>query len=90
MLCEAASWVDSLGTVMWEDGELDPAQTDADVAAGLFAIAERDAVVAGAIRFQLDDPLFWPDLPSGSSAFVHRVVVRRTFKGRGISTALLE
>ena len=90
MLCEAASWVDALGTVMWEDGELDPAHTDADVAAGLFAIAECHSVVAGAVRFQLDDPLFWPDLPSGASAFVHRLVVRRAFKGHGVSTALLE
>ena len=89
MLREAAAWVDALGTVMWENGELDPAQTHADVAAGLFAIADSDAVVAGAVRFQLDDPLFWPDLPPASSAFVHRLVVRRAFKGHGISTALL-
>jgi GNAT superfamily N-acetyltransferase len=89
MLCEAAIWVDALGTVMWEDGELDPAQTEADVAAGLFAIGESQSVVAGAVRFQLEDPLFWPDLPAGSSAFVHRLVVRRAFKGHGISTALL-
>ena len=46
--------------------------------------------VAGAIRFQLEDPLFWPDLPEGQSAFVHRLVVARTWKGQGVSQALLE
>lgn len=89
MLREAALWVDALGVVMWEEGELDPSHIAAEVEAGQFVVAEIGGDMAGAIRFQLDDPLFWPDLPPGRSAFVHRLVVRRAFKGRGISQALL-
>jgi ribosomal protein S18 acetylase RimI-like enzyme len=89
LLREAAEWVDALGVVMWEEGELDPSRIEAEVAAGQFAIAESDGAVAGAIRFQLEDPLFWPDLPAGRSAFVHRLVVARAFKSRGVSQALL-
>jgi GNAT superfamily N-acetyltransferase len=89
MLREAAAWVDALGVVMWEDGELEPWRTADEVGAGQFFIAERDGNIAGAVRFQLEDALFWPDLPPGDSAFVHRLVVRRHFKGCGISTALL-
>jgi GNAT superfamily N-acetyltransferase len=89
MLREAALWVDALGVVMWEEGELDPSHIAAEVEAGQFVVAEIGGDLAGAIRFQLDDPLFWPDLPPGRSAFVHRLVVRRAFKGRGISQALL-
>jgi GNAT superfamily N-acetyltransferase len=106
MLREAAHWVDALGVVMWEEGELDSARIDREVAAGQFFIAEvgpaeaalragsvrlqPDRVPAGAIRFQLSDQQFWPDLPDEDSAFVHRLVVRRAFKGQGVSTALLE
>ncbi len=47
-------------------------------------------VPAGAMRFQLEDLLFWPDIPQEESAFVHRLVVARRFKGQGVSTALLQ
>src|SRR6186713_769803 len=89
MIHEAAAWVDALGVVMWEDGELDAARIAAEVTTGQFYLAEIDGAPAGAIRFQLEDALFWPDRPAGEAAFVHRLVVRRAFKGHGVSHALL-
>ncbi len=92
MLLEAARWVDALGVVMWEEGELDSARIARETGAGQFFLAEVGGDAAGAIRFQLTDEQFWPDLsPSdpAESAFVHRLVVRRTFKGQGVSEALL-
>lgn len=90
LLREASRWVDALGVVMWDEGELDSVRIAREVDAGQFYVAEVDGVVAGAIRFQLEDRLFWPDLEQQDSAFVHRLVVARAFKGQGISTALLE
>jgi GNAT superfamily N-acetyltransferase len=90
ILREAAAWVDAMGVVMWEEGELDPAHIAAETDAGQFLIAEIDGDAAGVIRFQLEDRLFWPDLPSPhESAFVHRLAVRRRYKGQGVSDALL-
>jgi GNAT superfamily N-acetyltransferase len=90
MLVEAAQWVDAMGVVMWDTDELAPDRIAAEVAAGQFYLAVADEEPAGAIRFQLEDTLFWPDLPDDhTSAFVHRLVVRRRFKGQGISKALL-
>ena len=90
MLLEAAAWVDALGVVMWEAGELDEEAIAREVRAGQFYLAEVDGEPAGAIRFQTEDLLFWPDIPQASSAFVHRLVVRRAFKGTGVSTVLLQ
>ena len=90
MLEEAAAWVDALGVVMWDEGELDPARLASEVAAGQFFIADVDGEAAGAVRFQLEDQLFWPDLAGDDSAFLHRLVVRRRFKGHGVSTALMQ
>ena len=90
MIREAAAWVDALGVVMWEDGELDAGRIRHEVAAGMFFLAVIGGEAAGAIRFQLEDPLFWPDRPAGEAAFVHRLVGRRAFKGRGVARALLE
>lgn len=89
LLREAAEWVDALGVVMWDEGELDSARIAQEVADGQFFVATVDGTVAGAIRFQVEDRLFWPDIEQDDSAFVHRLVVARPFKGQGISTALL-
>jgi GNAT superfamily N-acetyltransferase len=90
VLVEVAAWVDALGVVMWDEGELASDRIDAEVASGQFFIADINGDAAGVIRFQLEDRLFWPDLPQDhASAFVHRLAVRRRFKGQGVSDALL-
>jgi GNAT superfamily N-acetyltransferase len=89
ILGEAARWLEQLGMLMWRDDELVASRLEADVAAGLFFIAECDQEPAGVIKFQLEDPEFWPDLPQGESAFVHRLAVRRRFAGGEVSSALL-
>jgi GNAT superfamily N-acetyltransferase len=89
MLQEAAQWVDALGVVMWDEGELAADRVNADIAAGRFFIADVDGEAAGAVIFQLEDHLFWPDLEQNDSAFLHRLVVRRRYRGLGVSTALM-
>jgi len=89
ILTEAAHWLEQSGMRMWRDDELQPGRIAADVEAGLFHLAESDGEAAGVVKFQLEDPLFWPDVPPGESAFVHRLAVRRGFAGRGISSVLL-
>ncbi len=90
MLLEAARWVDALGVTMWDTGELAADRIAAEIRLGQFFIADWNGDSAGAVRFQLEDPLFWPDLPQQESAFIHRLVVRRRYQGQGVSTALLE
>lgn len=89
ILQEAARWLEQTGKPMWRDSELLPSRIAEDVHAGLFFIAVLNTEPAGVIKFQLEDPLFWPDLPQTDSAFVHRLAVRRRFAGDGVSTALL-
>ena len=90
-LVEAADWVTQLdGTIMWVEGELEEPRVRAEAEAGLFVVAEVGGQVVGAIRFQLEDRLFWPDIDGSDSAFVHRLAVRRANAGQGISTALLQ
>jgi GNAT superfamily N-acetyltransferase len=90
LLLEAARWVDALGTIMWEEGELARERLAEETAAGQFFLAECDGIAAGVMRFQLEDELFWPDRPPGEAVFVHRLAVSRRFKGRGVSSALLQ
>src|SRR5271157_758563 len=89
ILGEAARWLEQRGMAMWRDDELLPGRTVADINAGLFFVAEWEGLAAGVVKFQLEDSLFWPDVPRSQSAFVHRLAVRRQFAGGGVSSALL-
>jgi GNAT superfamily N-acetyltransferase len=89
VLSEAARWLEQRGMSMWRADELLRSRIAADVDAELFFIAECDGEAAGVVKFQLEDVLFWPDVPQGESAFVHRLAVQRRFAGGGISSALM-
>lgn len=90
ILREAAGWLEARGTPLWRDNELLPEKIEAEVNDGRFWIAEFGGAPAGCVRFQLHDPEFWPEIPAGASAFIHRLAVRRAFAGRGVSTALID
>lgn len=89
VLVGAAEWLRERGTPMWKADELSPDRIAAEVADGLFFVAECGGEIAGVVKFQLEDELFWPDEPRGEAAYVHRLAVKRLFAGHGISTALL-
>lgn len=90
ILLEAAQWLEAEGMPMWRPEFLRPDRVGPDIAAGLFVLAREGAEPAGTFKFQLSDPIFWPELDGDDSAFVHRLAVRREFAGRGVSTAMLD
>lgn len=89
ILREAADWLEDSGMPMWRKDELQPNNVAAEVQSGLFFLAECDGEPAGAIRYQLEDKLFWPDVAQGDSAFIHRLAIKRRFAGGEVSSALL-
>jgi GNAT superfamily N-acetyltransferase len=89
ILREAARWLEQAGMPLWREGELDPACLVSDLNAGLFFLAEYSGDSAGTVKFQLADPVFWPDGLPHEAAYIHRLAVRRRFAGTGLSTALL-
>jgi len=89
ILREAARWLETTGAPMWKGRELEPADIASEVGAGLFYLAECSGDPAGTVKFQLDDPVFWPDAPRKDAAYVHRLAVRRRYAGTGLSSAIL-
>lgn len=89
VLREAAQWLEQNKMAMWKTDELVSSRIADDIDAGLFFIAECNGKMAGIVKFQLVDNLFWPDVVQAESAFVHRLAIRRRFAGSGISSALL-
>lgn len=89
VLHEAAGWLEERGMAMWREDELLPIRITEDVRSGRFFLAESAGEAAGTVRFQLEDKLFWPDVPQDDSAFIHRLAVRRRLAGGEVSSALL-
>ncbi len=75
---------------MWRDEELTCERVCDDVSAGLFLLACCAGVPAGTIKFQLSDPLFWPEAVADDAAYIHRLAVRRSFAGGNVSTLMLQ
>ena len=89
ILGEAARWLEEHGIALWRLDELLPRNVTKDINSGLFFLALVDGEPAGTIRYQLEDPVFWPDVVQDDSAFVHRLAVRKRFAGGEISSALI-
>jgi len=89
ILKEAARWLEQAGMSLWREGELAPESIGAEVRAGLFFLAEVSGNPAGTVKFQLDDPIMWPDARPQEAAYIHRLAVRRAYAGTGLSTSLL-
>ena len=74
---------------MWRADELSPARIATDVLRGDFFVAEVGGEIAGVVKFQLQDALFWPDVPADEAAYVHRLAVRRAYADGHLSGLLL-
>ena len=90
ILTEAAWWQEQAGDPVWLEGELTAEKIRAEVTAGLFFLAEFEGEPVGTVKFQLEDTLFWPDAPTVEAAYVHRLAVRRSHAGKGVSVALMK
>ncbi|GAB1538786.1 GNAT family N-acetyltransferase [Scytonema sp. NUACC21] len=90
ILMEAVSWLDAQGMSLWRADEVTLDKIQPDVDAGLFYLAWYENQAVGTLKYQLEDELFWPDVPKGESAFIHKLAVRRKYSGSAVSNRLLQ
>jgi len=89
VLREAAQWLIDQQMPLWAVSDFSDESVQQDVDRGLYVAAKMDGAVVGVVRFQREDLIFWPDAEPGTSAFLHKLAVRRAWAGQGISAALL-
>jgi GNAT superfamily N-acetyltransferase len=90
VLTEAAQWLASRGEALWPLEHVSIEAITADVVAGTYHIAWLNGDAGGVVKFQLSDPVFWPESNEGDAVYLHRLAVRRCYAGGGVSTALLQ
>lgn len=61
----------------------------ADVMAGRYWLAHEAGRPIGVFRYETCDPIFWPEVTDGRSAFLHKVAVHPSARGRDMAQHLL-
>jgi GNAT superfamily N-acetyltransferase len=89
ILQDAAVWLTRTGQPLWRGDELNPNRIASDAAAGLHWILDLGGESAATIRYQLDDPVAWPEAPPGEAAYLHRLARRERFAGKRLGPILL-
>jgi GNAT superfamily N-acetyltransferase len=90
VLLEAAEWLRARGEELWDPAQLEAGMIAGDVALGRYLLALSGDLVVGTARLTAEDEPFWPEARDGEALYIHRLAVRRTHAGAGVSAALLE
>ena len=89
ILREAADWLAARGEALWSPGMVSPEAVRPAIARGEFYLANVGGVAVGAMILQWEDRKFWPDVPPGEAAYIHKLAVRRSVAGLGISGSMI-
>lgn len=89
VLQAAAAGQRERGQAQWAPRDVAEAAVGPHVRAGLYHLAFDGATAVGVFRLQLEDPDFWPDVPEGGAAYVHKMAVVPARQRQGIAPALL-
>ncbi|GIW26481.1 MAG: GNAT family N-acetyltransferase [Meiothermus sp.] len=89
ILQEAARWLMDRGQPLWHLEELTPEHFRPVARQGELFLAYLGSRAVGTMTYQLADPLFWPEIPLGTSAFLHKLAIRREVAGQGVAAAMV-
>jgi protein-tyrosine phosphatase len=88
LLDEGALWMIARGIEQWRPGMFPLAMIERRVAQGEVFMARAGDEVVGSFALHHDDPIVWGDAPP-VAFYLHNLVVRRHWSGRGIGRELL-
>lgn len=87
---ETNDWITSIGEQMWFTEDINIEAVEGYINRGVLYVAEIQNAICGTLAYEIEDPIFWPEIPAGQSAYVHRLVCSRSFAGKGVSSAMLD
>jgi len=89
VLSAAAANLRDKGLGLWSVAETSEAAVAPHVNGGLYHLALEGANVVGVFRLEARDPVFWPEMPEGTSAYLHKLAVLPACQGQGVAHQLL-
>ncbi len=89
ILQEANEWTGREGACIWRDSEIGVEKIQHLIELGSLHLVMLDNNIVGTISYEVEDPIYYPEITDGSTAFVHRLAVRRVFGGQGVGKAMI-
>lgn len=90
ILIEAANWLAQMGEMRWEPEQFSPDLLSPLVHTGELYLAFQGSQAVGTMYLQLEDRIFWSDVPKAESLFIHKLAVSLDARGTGVSQGLIE
>lgn len=89
VLSAAAADLRKRDLALWSTAEVSEAAVEPHVNSGLYHVGFQGTRVIGVFRLQARDPNFWPEIPEGTSAYLHKLAVLPEGQGQGLAHLLL-
>ncbi len=89
ILREAERWLESRDKPLWPLDMLTAEALEPTARDGDLYLAKQGGRAVATCVLQWEDAVFWPEIPRGESAFLHRLAVRRCVGGKGVAPAIL-
>lgn len=90
VLSAAAADLQARDLALWAASDVDAAAVASQVRSGLYHLGLQGAQVVGVFRLEVQDPLFWPEMPAGTSCYLHKLAVHPKQRGQGVAQQLLQ
>ena len=89
ILLDVANWLDSTGNSLWTKEQVSWHGLSRHYSAENFYLAYLDGEAVGCMALVDYDPIIWPDIQKGESLFIHKLAVKRSGVGKGVSKSLI-
>ncbi len=89
VLTAAATHLRAKGLGLWSSSEVSESAISAHVNEGLYHIGFDGLEAVGVFRLQTSDPMFWPEISEGTSAYLHKLAVLPAKQGQRYAHSLL-
>lgn len=89
VLSAAAADLREKGQALWSPAEVSECAVSPHVHDGLYHLGLDGAQAVGVFRLEMQDPAFWPDMPEGTSAYLHKLAVLPARQGQRLAHRLL-
>ncbi len=89
VLSAAAEHLHAKGLGLWSSSEVNEAAVSPHIDEGLYHIGFDGSEAVGVFRLQTHDPIFWPEIAEGTSAYLHKLAVLPAKQGQRFADTLL-
>jgi len=90
ILLDAVKWMDEIGRQLWSEESVKWENLSKSYGIDDFYVAYINEEPVGCVAIIDYDPFLWEDIAKGESLFIHKLAVKRSVRGIGVSDALID